>query len=117
MFETTGILISLTFKQPEDTEALLSSIVQPLLNELSQALQVIKGPQDVVPILKVHHVIMALGNISKGFPDWPSPLPPAYIMPPIAVFRQMTQAIIVSLEAMNVFKIVRDAVCCLLSSL
>ena len=109
LFEVTGVLISLTFEIPERASALLSSIIQPLLDELQINLQAIKSPQDIVPITKVHHIIMALGNVAKGFPDLPSPVPEDYIMPPIAVFRHMTQAIVVSLEAMNVFKVVRDA--------
>ena len=111
LFESAGILISLTFKTPEKSETLLLSVVDPLLEELSRCLQAVKGPQDVLPIVKVHHIIMALGNVAKGFPETPSPVPETYILPPIAVFRRMAQAIIFSLEAMNVFKIVRDAVC------
>lgn len=110
LFETAGMLISLSFKKPEACESLLRGIVEPLLRELSLALQRIRSSRDVLHIVKVHHTIMALGSIAKGFPDFPSPLPPDYIMPPIAVFRQMTQAIIVSLEAMNIFKVVREAV-------
>lgn len=109
LFEVVGILISLLYKNPEHTQALLSNVVQPLLDELQLSLQSIKSPQDVTHIVKVHHIIMALGNIAKGYPDMPSPLPENYIAPPIAIFRQMAQAIAVSLEAMNVFKVVRDA--------
>jgi exportin-T len=69
-----------------------------------------KGSQEVVPIVKVHHIIMALGNISKGFPDYPQPPPSGYILPPLDVFAQVAQAILVCLEAMNAIKIVRDAV-------
>ena len=65
---------------------------------------------DFVPIVKVHHVIMALGNIAKGFPDYPNPLPENYVLPPMEVFAEMAQAILVCLEAMNVFKPIRDAV-------
>ncbi|KDQ59267.1 hypothetical protein JAAARDRAFT_127823 [Jaapia argillacea MUCL 33604] len=109
LFESTGVLVSLSFKTPEHQGQLLLSLVKPLLEELSVSLQSVKGPQDVVPILKIHHVIMALGNIAKGFPDYPSPLPEGYILPPLDVFRDVAQAIVVSLEAMSVFKIVRDA--------
>ncbi|THH14212.1 hypothetical protein EW146_g6092 [Bondarzewia mesenterica] len=109
LFETVGTLISLFWKSREQSAALLMSFVKPLLDELSINLQSIKGPQDVVPILKVHHVIMALGNIAKGFPDYPSPLPEGYTLPPLDVFRDVAQAILMSLEAMNVFKVVRDA--------
>ena len=99
LFESAGILISLTYKNPGKSEALLLSVVEPLLDDLSRSLQAIKGPQDAQPILKVHHIIMALGNVAKGFPETPSPIPETYILPPIAVFRRMAQAIIVSLES------------------
>lgn len=112
LFETAGTLISLLFKSPEQSSALLLSVMRPLMDELSLNLRAIKGREDVVPILKVHHIIMALGNVAKGFPDYPSPVPPGYIAPPLEVFRQVTEAILVSLEAMNVFKVVRDAVRC-----
>ncbi len=110
LFETVGTLISLFYKTPEQASALLSSVVKPLLDELSLSLQAVKGPSDVLPILRIHHIIMALGNIAKGFPDYPSPVPDGYIGPPLDVFSQVAQAILVSLEAMNVFRIVRDAV-------
>ncbi|PCH42166.1 ARM repeat-containing protein [Wolfiporia cocos MD-104 SS10] len=109
LFETAGTLISLVWQAPEQGAELLFSVVKPLMNELSASLQAVKGPESIVPILKVHHIIMALGNVAKGFPDYPSPLPEGYIMPPLGVFNELAQAILVSLEAMNVFKIVRDA--------
>lgn len=108
LFETVGTLVSLFWKSP-DQPALLLSFVKPLLDELSVSLQAIKGAQDVVPILKVHHTIMALGNIAKGFPEYPSPLPEGYTLPPLDVFQDVAQAILMSLAAMNVFKPVRDA--------
>ncbi|KAF8227304.1 ARM repeat-containing protein [Tricholoma matsutake] len=110
LYETAGILCSLLFKTPEQQASLLLSLVKPLMAELSVNLQAAtKGSQELVPIVKVHHIIMALGNISKGFPDYPQPPPPGYILPPLDVFAQVAQAIIVCLEAMNVIKIVRDA--------
>lgn len=111
LYETAGILCSLLFKSPEQQTTLLLSLVKPLMDELSVNLQAsTKGGQDIIPIVKVHHIIMALGNISKGFPDYPSSLPEGYILPPLDVLAQVAQAILVCLEAMNVFKVVRDAV-------
>ncbi|KZT72996.1 ARM repeat-containing protein [Daedalea quercina L-15889] len=109
IFETAGILVSLLYKTPDQAAALLLSIVKPLLDDLSANLQAVEGAGDVVPILKVHHIIMALGNIAKGFPDYPSPVPEGYILPPLEVFTESAQAILVCLEAMNVFKVIRDA--------
>lgn len=117
LFETTGILISLTFKTPERQASLLLSLVKPFMDDLSTNLQLFreKGPStedvnNLVPIVKVHHIVMALGNIAKGFPDYPSVIPENYIMPPLEVFAEIAKAILVCLEAMNVFKVVRDAV-------
>jgi hypothetical protein len=74
------------------------------------------GPDDVLPILNVHHLVMALGNIAKGFPE-PSEkalatAPPAWI----SVFKQATEAILAVLERMNQYKIIRDAVRLLVTS-
>jgi len=112
LFETTGILCSLLYKNPSQQSAVLLSLVKPLMEDLSMNFQAFRtnGLADFVPIVKVHHVIMALGNIAKGFPDYPNPLPENYVLPPMEVFADMAQAILVCLEAMNVFKPIRDAV-------
>ena len=111
MFEAVGTLVNILFRTTEQQTALLLSVVKPLLDDLSLNMQTAaKGTQDVLPIIKVHHVIMALGNIAKGFPDYPSPVPEGWIGPPLEVFGQVAQAILMCLEAMNIFKVVRDAV-------
>lgn len=110
LFEAAGILNSLFFKDPTRSEALLKSIVKPLVDELPSHLQAAKASNDVMAVLKIHHTIMALGNVAKGFPDIPSPLPEGYILPPLEVFREIGQAILVCLEQLNFVKGVRDAV-------
>jgi len=115
LFETAGILTSLTFKSPENQASLLLSLVKPLLNDLSINLQLFRekgsNMDSLIPIVKVHHIIMALGNLAKGFPDYPSVIPENYIMPPLEVFSEIARVILVCLEAMNVFKVIRDSVC------
>ena len=110
LFETAGMLLSLYFKNPEQQRPLLLSIVKPLLVELEASLQAVKGPDEVLAIVKVHHIIIALGNVARGFPDLPSPLPEGYIYPPVDLFTQIAQAILVSLEALNSFRPIREAV-------
>ncbi|KAF8638342.1 hypothetical protein AX17_002362 [Amanita inopinata Kibby_2008] len=111
LFETAGILCSLLFKNPEQQTRVLLSLVKPLMDELSKNFQAFntRGPEDIIPIVKVHHVIMALGNIAKGFPDYPATIPERYIFPPLHVFSEMAQAILVCLKAMNTLKVIRDA--------
>ncbi|KAF7327748.1 Exportin-T [Mycena kentingensis (nom. inval.)] len=111
LYETVGTLCSLLYRTPDQLSSLLVSFIRPMMSDLSDNLQAFrtKGSQDVVPIVKVHHGIMALGNIAKGFPDYPNPLPPDYIPPPVELFTEIAQAILVCLEAMNVFKDLREA--------
>ena len=110
LFETTGTLVSLFYKNPEQRGRLLSSIVDPLLGDLSRDLLTAKNSKEPMAILKVHHTIMALGNIAKGFPDYPSPVPEGYILPPVDIFTQISQAILVCLESLNTYRAIRDAV-------
>jgi len=111
LFETMGILLSVLCKTSEQHAPVLLSLVKPLLDDLSDSFQAAtEETRDVRSILKVHHIIMALGNIAKGFPDFPSPVVQRSSLPPLELFGQIAQAILVCLEAMNTFKIVRDAV-------
>ncbi|KAK2463400.1 hypothetical protein APHAL10511_004486 [Amanita phalloides] len=111
LYETTGILCSLLSKDHERQTKVLLSLVKPLMNELSEYFQrfTLEGSEDIVPIVKVHHIIMALGNIAKGFPDYPATIPERHVFPPLDVFAEMAQAILVCLKAMNTLKVIRDA--------
>ncbi|QRV89824.1 exportin-T protein [Ceratobasidium sp. AG-Ba] len=109
LFESVGTLVSLLGKDPDKQATVLQSITSPLLTSLEQSIQTpINGPQDILPILQAHHVIRALGSVSKGFPDvigaTPVP-PPAWVL----VLKQVAEAILVSLEAMNQHRAIRDA--------
>ena len=113
LFETAGTLISVLHKSIDQRQqaSILLSVVKPLLDALSASLHsATKDSREIMPILEIHHIIIALGNIAKGFPEFPSPTTEGYVLPPLETFRQIAQAILVCLEAMNIFKIVRDAV-------
>ncbi|KAH9986251.1 ARM repeat-containing protein [Russula vinacea] len=92
LFETVGTLVHIFFRTPEQSAALLLTVVTPLLEELSANLRAFEEKQ-----------------MSKGFPDYPTPVPDDFILPPLHVFRNMAQAILMSLGAMKEFKVVRDA--------
>ncbi|KAF5342683.1 hypothetical protein D9611_001870 [Ephemerocybe angulata] len=110
LYETVGILTSVLSRDPDQQGALLLSLVKPLMEELSANLQSFTaGTQDLTPVVKVHHITMALGNISKGFPDYPASAPENYMVPAVKVFSEVAQAILVCLEAMNILKPIRDA--------
>jgi exportin-T len=112
LYETIGILCSLMFRNPQEETELLMSFVQPLMDDLSSSLSSFtQNQQDLLHVVKTRHIIMALGNVAKGFPDHPQPpVPDGYILPPVNVFSEIGQAILVCLQAMKVFRVVRDAV-------
>ncbi|PVG04220.1 ARM repeat-containing protein [Serendipita vermifera] len=111
MFEAAGALISTLWSLPEPQAAALQTVCAPLLAHLSRYLQMgMDGTEDDdIRIVTIHHCIQALGNIPKGFPEFPSPVPENYIMPPIAEFRQIGEAILVSLGIVGEWRIVREA--------
>lgn len=111
LFETAGVLCSLLSRSSDQQATVLMSIVKPLMDELSANLQTFtSGNREVLTILRIHHLIMALGNIAKGFPDFPNPVPEGYNRPPLEVFTQVAQALLVCLENLNVLKPIREAV-------
>jgi exportin-T len=111
LFETVGTLISLLGSEPATQSTLLQAVTTPLLSDLSQTLHAAtQQPADPLPVLKAHHLIRALGNVPKGFPEAPAgAVRPPEAAPWVTVFKEVAEAIIVSLEALNGFKVVREA--------
>ncbi|KAG8854340.1 pre-tRNA nuclear export protein [Serendipita sp. 405] len=111
MFEAAGSLVSILWAVPEIQAATLQAVINPILTRLSNCLQIPLAGSDAdhLNILTVHHCIRALGSIPKGFPEYPSPVPPDYIPPPIAEFRQIAEAILISLNIMGQFRVIREA--------
>ncbi|CAG8432820.1 11500_t:CDS:10 [Diversispora eburnea] len=64
-------------------------------------------PVDVHTVLQLHHLIMAIGSIAKGFPEAPKRSAP--IAPWVDILKQATEAILVTLKALDCYEIIRDA--------
>ncbi|KAH7106341.1 ARM repeat-containing protein [Auriculariales sp. MPI-PUGE-AT-0066] len=112
LYESLGALTSLLYETPNEHAALLRSVVQPLLDELSNGLSAVSAAtasDNLLSILKVHHVISALGGIARGYPDFPRTPTADFVPPPVEVFQQMAQGILVALDTLNVFKAIRSA--------
>ena len=99
------------------------SVTGPLLADLEGALQqaqtTVRTPattpaqqvEVVTCVLRIHHLVRALGSLVRGFPDAPVPTPQEYAgLPWVRVFAQVAEATLVSLDAMNGYKVVREAV-------
>ncbi|KZO89899.1 ARM repeat-containing protein [Calocera viscosa TUFC12733] len=114
LFEAAGTMI---FRAPTEQQLpFLQEFTNPLSAEMQQALQAPRSsPRDVMPILTVHHVMMALGNLANGFPDVPvkgaSPVKGAPPMQAVLsqVFGQVAEAILIALQSFGQYRVIRDA--------
>jgi exportin-T len=111
LFEAVGTLISLIWRDPSEQLRLMEAVIGPLVRDIDAGLQkpMTGGPDDALQILQIHHLIMSIGSIAKGFPDAPEILP---AQPPqwIAAFEQASDGIFRALDVMKSQRIVRDAV-------
>ncbi|EPQ26132.1 uncharacterized protein PFL1_06340 [Pseudozyma flocculosa PF-1] len=109
LFETSGVLVSLLHASPDDQVMLSRAIAQPLIEQLQQAVQGFqRDGSDLRLVLQVHHLMLALSSLAKGFPD----VHPQSTQPEprwVEVFKAVTEQILVSLTALNQFAVIREA--------
>ncbi|GAA5937886.1 Ran GTPase-binding protein LOS1 [Sporobolomyces koalae] len=109
VFETVGILISILNQVPREQVVLLDAVLDPLLSQLEQSVRPsASSPEDLNAVLKAHHLIMAIGNVAKGFPDLSARQPTAQ-GDWVQGFRKATEAVLASAKIMAGFVAIRDA--------
>lgn len=110
LFETVGTLISILNQVPADQVVLLRAALTPLLATMSTHVRAsASSEEDFLAVLQVHHLILAVGNVGKGFPDLSSRVPTATGQW-VAVFKEATEAILNVAKTMAGFIIIREAV-------
>jgi exportin-T len=104
LYEATGCLCSNQAVPVESQVALVQSIMNPLYVDLEAHL----GPArngDARSVLQVHHIVMALGTLARGFAEWmPGSAVPAAHPPAIEIsdeFTRTAEAILVALESLS----------------
>lgn len=97
---------------PEDTQvALMRSVIEPLSIDLSSNIdQAAKGDEKAQ--LQIHHLIMALGTLARGFSEWTpantTTSPPASAV--AAEFKKAAEAILMALSQLkHISSTVREA--------
>lgn len=116
LFESVGNLISLFIRSPAPAQAvvLLKAVCDPLLAQLRGATEAWRQSNaDLLQVLQVHHLMLALGNLAKGFPE-NSTLPPANDGSEgqsgwLQVFRSVTEQILVVSGELSQCLIIREA--------
>ncbi len=111
LFEAVGTLISLLWRDPSEQLRMMQAVIGPLVRDIDAGLQrpMTGGTEDALQILQIHHLVMSIGSIAKGFPDAPELLPAEAPMW-ISAFEQAADGIFRALDVMKSQRIVRDAV-------
>lgn len=102
LFEAIGTICS-TSAVPTDKQALYAqSIMNPIFMDMERHLGAAKA-NDERALLQIHHDIMALGTLAKGFSDWvPGSSPAAVPHTEVSeAFGQVAEATLVALESLK----------------
>ncbi|CAO1622643.1 unnamed protein product [Sympodiomycopsis kandeliae] len=121
LFESSGLLLSNLRNESDRLVSLLNTVCDPLVNQLQQAVQSFNANQsNLREVLQVHHLMLAMSNLAKGFPDVSAPSGSATnansgngaARPDdawVQVFKSVTEQILIALGQLNQFAIVREA--------
>jgi len=112
LYETVGCICSARAMDVENQVVLIRSVINPLFSDLELHLDQARTG-DKRAVLQVHHLVMALGTIARGFSDWNPGTSSSSASPPAdavsAEFAQTAEAILVALERLKPFSEVREA--------
>lgn len=111
LFETVGLLISMEGLDPLKQSEYLKIVLQPIVDSIQKSTTQAYNPEDELFLLQIHHSIMAVGSVAKGFPTLVRQVENGAQQPPwMLVFIQATEIIISALQTYHHISLIRDAV-------
>ncbi|KAL3481789.1 Exportin-T [Aspergillus californicus] len=112
LYEAVGTICSIQDIPAEKQVLLAQSVLTPVFTDMEKNLVPAKSG-DERAILQIHHDIMALGTLARGFSDWmPGVNSPATHLPSSEVseaFGQVSEATLVALESLKASFNIRTA--------
>ncbi|KAI5293882.1 pre-tRNA nuclear export protein [Ascosphaera acerosa] len=120
LFEAVAVVCSAPAVPVQKQVLYFRTIMAPIFGDLEQNIAT-ASTRDERALLQVHHDIMALGTLTKGYSDWtpyhaaaaaspnPNATPPALAPEPAEVFAQVSEATLVALESLNFAFSIRTA--------
>ncbi|KAF2751691.1 Xpo1-domain-containing protein [Sporormia fimetaria CBS 119925] len=109
LFEAVGCIASSGTVSTENKKLYAQTIMNPLFTDMQQTLGQAQGG-DERAILQIHHIIMAIGTLARGYSDWSpsssSTLPQSEVSDE---FTKASEAILVALKSLNGSMDVRTA--------
>ncbi|KAL8952721.1 MAG: hypothetical protein Q9222_001370 [Ikaeria aurantiellina] len=104
LYEAIGCVCSARGVTVENQVMYIRTVVTPLFSDLEVHLEPAKNG-DELGVMQVHHLIMALGTLARGFSDWtPASTSPSVTPPANEVseeFGRTSEAILLALESVN----------------
>lgn len=106
LYEAIGCICSARGVLVENQVIYIRTVIAPLFQDLEVHLDPAKNG-DELAIMQVHHLIMALGTLARGFSDWtPASTSPSAAPPPAnqvsLEFSRTSEAILLALESVSV---------------
>ena len=112
LYETIGCVSSVKAVPAADQVLLVRTIIDPVFSEMENHLDAARSGHTQAR-LQIHHLIMALGTVARGFSDWmPSQTASSSQAPTSAVseeFSRASEAILVALDQLKSYFEVREA--------
>ena len=113
LFEAVGCICGSASVPAEKQVQFVQAIIQPIFSDMQNCLSRAKL-SDQQAILQIHHNIMALGTLARGFSDWvPGSNPNSASNAPIEqvqiAFTQVSEATLLSLESLKASFSIRTA--------
>ncbi|KAL9014277.1 MAG: hypothetical protein Q9173_001060 [Seirophora scorigena] len=105
LFEAVGCVCSARGVPVENQVMYVRTVITPLFSDLENHLVPAKNGEELA-IMQVHHLIMALGTLARGFSDWtPASASHSAALPATQIaeeFGRTSEAILVALESVNI---------------
>lgn len=112
LFEAVGSLSSTNTIPQEKQIALAREMMNPLFADIERHLPVAQGGS-MQAIFQIHHDILALGTLARGFSDWAPGVTKTAASAPTEIvrneFQRVAEAVLVCLERLNTYENIRDA--------
>ena len=111
LFEAVGIICSTPAVSADKQVLYAQSVMNPIFGDMERNLDAAKS-NDERALLQIHHDIMALGTLARGFSDWMPGTSSTAALPAAEVseaFCQVSEATLVALESLKTSFNIRTA--------
>ncbi|OZJ05156.1 hypothetical protein BZG36_02232 [Bifiguratus adelaidae] len=107
LFEAVGMLISIDTIAPQTQAKYLEAILNPLMSGIQEYMgKEMYQPEEPLFPIQLHHYMSAIGSVAKGFPEQNKNTQNTQPWAPL--FRQCAETIVMVLQAINRFEVIRE---------